>query len=375
MSDNDIVVSVLCITYNQKKYIVDALESILSQHVDFSFELIIHDDASDDGTTDILEEYQNRFPEIIRIISENTNQYSKGEDFVVPIIRSKARGKYIALCEGDDYWIDSSKMQLQKEALDAHPECDMCACWGCTVTEDGAREVSQIRPHNQDGILSLEEVILGGGQFLVTAGLFFRKEMFDDLYGMDSLDYSQQIRGALRGGIYYIDRKMAVYRRYTQGSWTNSVLKNEKELEKQWDKERNILKAFDERTDFKYHDIISERIKSYTCFETQLNNYSEEIKELIKQAKPPVYIWGMGRRGIALDNYCSKMKYKIDGICDVIDEEIGQYTIVKTPIVSTNNAIHNANTIFASNNYAYEDLKKSDYRGMLFNFQSFMPRG
>ncbi len=375
MSDNEIIVSVLCITYNQKKYIADALDSVLSQKVDFPFELIIHDDASNDGTIDILEKYKAKYPDIIRIFYEETNRYSKGEDFVIPIIRNMVRGKYIALCEGDDYWIDSSKLQRQKEALDAHQECDMCACWGCTVTEDGTREVSQIRPRQSDGILSIKEVVLGGGQFLVTAGLFFRKEMFDDLYGMDSLDYSQQIRGALRGGILYLDRKMAVYRRYTQGSWTNNVLKNEIELDKQWNKERDLLKSFDERTDYQYHEIITERLKAYTHFDIQLENCMDEIEEVRNQFELPIYIWGMGRRGDALDSYCAKKGYRIDGICDATNNEVGQYTKYNTKIVSTEYVIKNAKTILASNKYVYDDLQRTDYQGLLFNFQKFMPLG
>ena len=210
---SDVRVSVICITYNQKKYIRRAIDSMLSQVTEFQFEVIVHDDVSTDGTVAILREYEEKCPEIIRVIYETENQYSKGVDFVAQMVRETARGKYIALCEGDDFWTDDHKLQLQYEVMEAHPECDMCACYGCTVTEDGVDEVSDIRPIKHDGILPVEDVIRGGGQYLVTAGLFYRRSMYDEMLSFERvipLDYAQQIKGALKGGIYYIDRKMAV---------------------------------------------------------------------------------------------------------------------------------------------------------------------
>ncbi len=375
MGNREIEVSILCITYNQKKYIAKALDSMLSQITDFEYEIIIHDDGSTDGTIEIIKDYKEKNPEEICLLIEEDNRYSKGEDFVIPTIREYARGKYIALCEGDDYWTDSFKLQKQRDALEKHQVCDMCACWGSTVTEDGTREISQIRPLQQDGILDIREVILGGGQYLVTAGLFFKKDMLENLYGLDSLDYSLQIRGALRGGIYYLDQKMAVYRRYADGSWTNHVLKKDAKLEVQWDKERNLLKSFDEQTDYQYHEIIEERLKAYTSFEIQLNAHSEEIQRIMQQADAPVYIWGMGRRGVALEAYCKRCGYQIDGICDAIDEQIGECTQRQTLIVKTADVLKNAKTILASNRFAYQDIAKTDYKGQVYDFQEFMPRG
>lgn len=98
---SDVRVSVICITYNQKKYIRRAIDSMLSQVTEFQFEVIVHDDVSTDGTVAILREYEEKCPEIIRVIYETENQYSKGVDFVAQMVRETARGKYIALCEGD----------------------------------------------------------------------------------------------------------------------------------------------------------------------------------------------------------------------------------------------------------------------------------
>lgn len=114
------LVSIVCQTYNHATFIKDALNGFLMQQTDFPFEIIVHDDASTDGTSDILREYQFRYPNLIRLIIQEENQYQKGKrpsGFTFPM----ARGKYIAFCEGDDYWIDESKISKQASFLDANP--------------------------------------------------------------------------------------------------------------------------------------------------------------------------------------------------------------------------------------------------------------
>ncbi len=368
-------VTVLCVTYNHARYIREAIDSILSQETNFTYEVLIHDDLSTDGTLEIIKEYEQKYRNKVHLYIETENQYSKGIDFITPIIRNYAHGKYIALCEGDDFWIDNTKLQIQRDALLDNPNCDMCACWGCTVTEDGKSEVSQIRPIKHDGILRTKDVILGGGQYLVSAGLFFKKDMFDDLYGMDSLDYSLQIRGSVKGGIYYIDKKMAVYRRYSQGSWTNAVLKNDDALEKQWKKERYLLDAFDRYTEFSYHDVIEERLKSYTSFDNQLDTFRDEIDEMLTLSEHPIIIWGMGRRGTSLEKYLKNNNCIIDGICDAINDHIGETTEYGTLIISTDSALKSGKTILASNDFAYEYIIENNPDGIVIACQKYMPYG
>lgn len=376
--ESAIGVSVICITYNQEEYIGAAIESVLSQKINFPYEIVIHDDVSSDKTQEIIQSYIYKYPSVVHGVFEKKNQYSQGIDFFSSLVTDVAKGKYIALCEGDDFWIDNTKLQRQWEALETHPECDMCACRGVTVTEDGKREISEIRPAKDDCILSADQVIKGGGQYLVTAGLFFRRNMFAKKMNFEeviSLDYAHQIKGALRGGIYYIDRKMAVYRRYTKSSWTNQVLKNEDRLKVQWEQEIALLKQLDIDTEGKYHEVIQERLKVYTPFEQQLEAYDEDIKMLFESCEYPVYIWGMGRRGSGLEKFCRQKGYKISGICDAINSDIGKETDCGNMIYSTEKVISKAKTILASNRFAYDDLIKSDYDGKLIDFQQYMPLG
>lgn len=119
---NTPLVSVRCITYNQQSYIAQTLDGFLSQETDFPFEVIVHDDASTDKTADIIREYEQKYPKIIKPIYETENQYSKNDDSLDKIVDSACKGKYIAFCEGDDYWIDPLKLQKQISFLEQNPD-------------------------------------------------------------------------------------------------------------------------------------------------------------------------------------------------------------------------------------------------------------
>lgn len=118
--DSKTMVSIICLTYNHAPYIQECLDGFLMQKTDFPFEVIIHDDASTDGTTDIIRKYAAKYPNIIKPIFQKENQYSKHKNFGIIIQNcfNQAIGKYIAYCEGDDYWIDANKLQLQVDFLE-----------------------------------------------------------------------------------------------------------------------------------------------------------------------------------------------------------------------------------------------------------------
>lgn len=120
-------VSVCCITYNHAKFIGEALESFLNQNTSFSYEILVYDDASNDGTRDILKEYELKYPQIIRVFYSSENQYSQGVRLLnLRYNLPRARGKYIATCDGDDFWTDPLKLQKQVDFLDSNPEVVMC---------------------------------------------------------------------------------------------------------------------------------------------------------------------------------------------------------------------------------------------------------
>lgn len=124
----DIIVSIITLTYNHESYIRECLDGILMQQTSFKFELLIHDDASTDNTANIIREYEAKYPDIIKPIYQTENQYSKKVPIGCTYLYPRAQGKYIALCEGDDYWTDPLKLQKQVDFLEANDE------YGCVYT-------------------------------------------------------------------------------------------------------------------------------------------------------------------------------------------------------------------------------------------------
>lgn len=120
------LVSIVCTTYNHENYIRDAIEGFLMQETSFPVEVIIHDDASTDKTAEIIREFEARHPGLIRSICQTENQFSRFDGSIYRSIRHKIRGKYIARCEGDDYWIDPLKLQRQIEFLERHKDFSLC---------------------------------------------------------------------------------------------------------------------------------------------------------------------------------------------------------------------------------------------------------
>lgn len=157
-SDREPLVSICCLTYNHEPYIRDAIEGFLMQKTDFPFEILIHDDASTDGTADIIREYETKYPDIIKPIYQTENQYSKGIKISATYNYPRAKGKYIALCEGDDYWIDPYKLQKQVDFLEKNEEYGICFTYSNKINEKGKlieliNSTAEIEYHQYDFLI------------------------------------------------------------------------------------------------------------------------------------------------------------------------------------------------------------------------------
>lgn len=255
----DIVVSIICNTYNQEKYIRDALEGFVNQQTNFKYEVLIHDDASTDSTPDIIKEYERNYPDIIKPIFQKENQYSKGVSISNIFQYPRARGKYIAFCEGDDYWIDNQKLQLQIDLLEKNPSVDMCAHASRTIDAATGETFLHKIVRKNVGIISVRKVMLGGGDYVATASLLYRRKIIEEIPAfrkLMSLDYTLQIHGSLNGGMLYIPREMSVYRSNVSGSWTNDMRNNMQKKIKHMKRICCVLKQLDKDTLRKYHFTI-----------------------------------------------------------------------------------------------------------------------
>lgn len=177
---NSLMVSIRCIAYNQEKYIRDALEGFVMQKTNFRFEVVVHDDASTDGTAAIIREYAEKYPDIIKPIYETENQYSKHDGSLRRIMAEACTGKYIALCEGDDYWTEPLKLQKQVDFMESHPDYSMCFHDALLHWEDGREEdhsFSNVKDRDYSGVEIFEKWIVP------TASVLLRKDVYNsDIY-------------------------------------------------------------------------------------------------------------------------------------------------------------------------------------------------
>lgn len=132
------LVSIACITYNHEPYIRQCLDGFVMQRTDFQFEIVIHDDASTDNTKKIIQEYCLKYPGLFHPIFQDVNRYKEGKGILAPFVFPECRGKYIALCEGDDYWTDPLKLQKQVNFLERNPSYSMCFTNAIQHFEDGS---------------------------------------------------------------------------------------------------------------------------------------------------------------------------------------------------------------------------------------------
>ncbi|MBR3769370.1 MAG: glycosyltransferase family 2 protein [Lachnospiraceae bacterium] len=275
-------VSIICNAYNHEKYIEDTLKGFVSQQTDFSYEVLIHDDASTDGTADIIRKYEKMYPDIIKPIYQSENQYSQKVKITSSIQLPRAQGDYIAICEGDDYWIDENKLQKQFDMLEEYDYLNMCV-HAAYVEIDGARRKIS-RPAKRVRIFSTEEVIVGDGDFFATASIFARKKLFDsELYKRSpyQYDYMCQMLGALGKGVMFLPDIMSVYRFRVKDSWTTKVAKSSHALAQNCERISVMLDYFDRITDGKFTHVIQFQKASYLF----IKGYTLSDKKMIKESQ------------------------------------------------------------------------------------------
>ena len=291
MQKNCIMVSIICNVYNHEKYVREALESFVMQKTNFNYEVLVHDDASTDHSADIIREYEKQYPEIIKPIYQTVNQYSKinmsiTRTYQVP----RVKGKYIAFCEGDDFWNDPYKLQKQFDEMEAHPEIDMCAHAAYEIS--GNKLVKKIMPSTVKTILDTKSVILGDGGFFATNSLFYRTSIYKEVpefHRVFNVDYSLQILGSLRGGVLYLPDLMSTHRVGVPGSWTERVKKDKKVDMRHSERKIQSLRLLDKYTNGKYHDAIMQKVADvgirylkiqHRYHDIRHGEYSEYYKQL-----------------------------------------------------------------------------------------------
>jgi predicted SAM-dependent methyltransferase/glycosyltransferase involved in cell wall biosynthesis len=221
------LLTVVCITYNHENYIRDALESFIVQKTNFPFEVIVSDDASQDGTPEIIREYEEKYGNIIKPIYRKANLGAMN-NFIQTL--REARSKYVVYNEGDDYFSDPYKLQKQVDFLESHPECSICFHPVIVRFQDGSK-LDEVFPSPEFRFnrteLFMDDLIKYN--FMQTNSVMYRwrfiSEDLQDVLPSSILpgDYYLHLLHAQKGGIGFIDEIMAVYRRHPEGIWWNSL--------------------------------------------------------------------------------------------------------------------------------------------------------
>lgn len=287
------MVSICCITFNHGDYIRETLEGFLSQKTDFPIEILIHDDASTDNTQQIIREYADRYPTVIRPILRTENQYSKGISNISVFNFPRARGRYIAMCEGDDCWIDPAKLQAQVDYLEAHPDCALCFHSARICTVDGSMAGGRMRPYTGDRIVQPEDIVDKTSGY-PTASLTFPAEIVKHLpdYYLDCPvgDIPMQLMMACEGYGYYMDRDMCIYRVGVASSWTSLMKQGdyEKKQKRYYEEMRDMYQAFDRASGGRFHrQAVRAADRIYFLTQVNTKHYGQvmrsEYREFYKE--------------------------------------------------------------------------------------------
>jgi len=286
MEQSNVGVSVICLTYNHEKYIRQALEGFISQKTTFPYEVIVHDDASTDNTQSIILEYAKKYPDIIKPILQKENQYSQKKSIHKFFTAPAAHGKYIAYCEGDDFWTDYNKLQRQYEILETHSDCSMCVHKVQKINEDGS-----IHPHSCPNFDMDEQKIDVEGFLKIqpqypfqTTSYFMKSELWKDLVfnppkfrQVSSVgDEPMLLFMVTHGNIYYLKECMSCYRMFSIGSYSYRLKRSEKNKIRATECMYNMMIEFDKYTNNSYDCNL-------TLYRGRMLLYQEKYKELLKK--------------------------------------------------------------------------------------------
>lgn len=275
------LVSVCVVTYQHKDFIRNCLDGILMQQTNFPFEIILGEDESTDGTREICQAYAEKYPDKIRLFLRSRkdviyiNQHATGRFNFIENLKS-ARGKYIALCEGDDYWTDDNKLQKQVDFLEAYPNYSLCFHNYILKNEKKRSEKVKFSAGETEKSVFVTEDILGAW-FIATASVVFRRDYLvlpEWLSVVESGDVALLLLLSLKGSFKYLHDVMSVYRVHDSGI-SQRHIGYSKVLSMVY-----LYQTFNIHTNYAYNERVIEALK----FELHYHIISDEVKKRVEKA-------------------------------------------------------------------------------------------
>lgn len=286
------LVVIRCLAYNHEKYIEDCLSGFVMQKTSFHFIAIVHDDASTDRTPEIIKKYAEKYPDIIKPILEVENQYSKHDGSLRRIMDEAipSNAKYIAMCEGDDYWIDPYKLQKQVDFMEKNR--DYSFCFHDSFTLVGNKMHTPRWRYKRSQIVPIEDIILNGGLFVPTASILMRGNIYinrpEVICKQHIGDYPLQIYLSSKGKVFYMHDAMCVYRFGAVNSWSERKTKMSLYQRIVLDcKEIALLDAMNEYLEEEYDEIFKERKRIYLAKSCNRRGKYRSARKMIQGVRHP----------------------------------------------------------------------------------------
>jgi glycosyltransferase involved in cell wall biosynthesis len=247
--------SVAMITYNQERFVGQAIESVLAQKVNFDFEIVIGEDCSTDRTPSIIMDLQRRYPDRIVPILRRRNL---GPMLNMESTLTACRGQYLSILEGDDYWTSVDKIQKQVDFLDSHPECAICCHRVKFLNETGSAEFD-VFPPRAAGPYAIDDLLRGN--FVMTCSAVMRRDLMDgfpsELSEMKVGDWARYAWVARHGTIELMDEIMAAYRVHAGSMWSSLPLPTRMR------ESVRMLRVLDKELGYAYKNTICHTIASF----------------------------------------------------------------------------------------------------------------
>lgn len=258
-------VSIICCTYNDEPYIRGTLKSLLAQKTNFPIEILIHDDASTDNTAAIIREYEKDYPQIIKPIFQMDNQSGRGIE-VQQFLIERARGKYIAICNGKDFWIDEYKLQRQYDYLEKTKNCVLSLHAGKLVDMNG-KDINEIcAPSKMNKFYDTRELIKGDSGQFVMSSMFFRANIVKNrpslFINSPFTDYVLILYLSLFGQVHFMRDVMSCYRVDELSFRTTGRLSSGETKIQHFEEIGEWLLQFDEWTNYSFQDAIEAKLNA-----------------------------------------------------------------------------------------------------------------
>lgn len=320
------IVSICCIAYNHEEFIGDAFEGFLMQKTTFPFEILVYDDCSTDETQNIIEQYQKIYPEIVKPLLQKENQYSKGYNIMPLFVFPKAKGKYIATCEGDDYWTDPLKLEKQVALMENYRGVNFSFHTVSTLYRDMKKTEIIGKYGESTNIVKAEEIILRSYGFIGASSYMIRSNVLENIisffvkFGPFPVgDIYIAILASYEGGALFINENMSIYRKFSvQHSWSEQNRDSRQRINTL----KRYLKSFpivDEYIGFRYATTIaklSDRYLKELLFLQNKEAYFKKIDgfiEKLRQKDEKYILYGAGTLGQYLFKKLStQVEYIVD---------------------------------------------------------------